>query len=136
MEQHTIKKTLDNRENISLLIHTFYGRIRKDEMLGPIFNQIIHDWPSHLDRLTDFWETNLLFTRKYKGNPLKAHNDVDDTMNNSIDMAHFGKWLQIWFSTIDEYFEGKNAEVAKQRARKMSTMMFLKIFENRNTENK
>ena len=129
--EKSVKKELNNRENIALLIHTFYGRIRKDEMLGPIFNGIIEDWPEHLDRLTDFWETNLLFTRKYKGNPLKAHSDVDKKVNNTITMEHFGKWLQIWFSTIDDNFEGKNAEVAKQRARKMSTMMFLKIFENR-----
>ena len=125
------KKELDNRENIALLIHTFYGRIRKDEMLGPIFNRIIQQWPEHLEKLTDFWETNLLFTRNYKGNPLKAHSDADEKVNNTITMEHFGKWLQIWFSTIDELFEGRNAEVAKQRARKMSTMMFLKIFENR-----
>ncbi len=129
--EKSVKKELNNRENIALLIHTFYGRIRKDKMLGPVFNSIIEDWPEHLDRLTDFWETNLLFTRKYKGNPLKAHSDVDERVNNTITMEHFGKWLQIWFGTIDDYFEGKNAEVAKQRARKMSTMMFLKIFENR-----
>lgn len=133
--EKSAKKELDNRENIALLIHTFYGRIRKDEMLGPIFNAIIEDWPEHLNRLTDFWETNLLFTRKYKGNPLKAHSDVDERVDNTITMEHFGKWLQIWFSTIDDHFEGKNAAVAKQRARKMSTMMFLKIFENRTIAN-
>lgn len=131
----TEKKELNNRKNIALLINTFYQRIREDEMLGPIFNNIINDWPAHLERLTDFWETNLLFTRKYKGNPLRAHSEVDEKVDRIITMEHFGRWLQIWFSTIEDNFEGKNAEVAKQRARKMSTMMFLKIFESRSLNN-
>ena len=131
MMQITLKKELDNRENISLLVNTFYGKIRKDEMLGPIFNGIIKDWPEHLDRLTDFWETNLLFTRKYKGNPLEVHNNVDRQMEQIITMEHFGRWLQLWLNTIDELFTGKNAEVAKLRARKMSTIMFLSIFNSR-----
>lgn len=131
MMQITTKKELDNRENISLLVNTFYGKIRKDEMLGPIFNGIIKDWPEHLDRLTDFWETNLLFTRKYKGNPLEVHNNVDRQMDQVITMEHFGRWLQLWLNTIDELFTGKNAEVAKLRARKMSTIMFLSIFRSR-----
>lgn len=131
MMQITLKKELDNRENISLLVNTFYGKIRKDEMLGPIFNGIIKDWPEHLDRLTDFWETNLLFTRKYKGNPLEVHNNVDRQMDQVITMEHFGRWLQLWLNTIDELFTGKNAEVAKLRARKMSTIMFLSIFNSR-----
>lgn len=129
--QITSREELNNRENISLLVHTFYGKIRKDEMLGPIFNGIIKDWPEHLDRLTDFWETNLLFTRKYKGNPLEVHNEVDRRMDQVITMEHFGRWLQLWLNTIDGLFTGKNAEVAKSRARKMSTIMFLSIFRSR-----
>lgn len=134
MIQATAKKELNNRVNISLLVNTFYGRIRQDEMLGPIFNGIIKDWPEHLDRLTDFWETNLLFLRKYKGNPLNVHNEVDKQMNAIITMEHFGRWLQLWLSTIDDLFIGKNAEVAKLRARKMSTIMFLSIFNSRGQE--
>lgn len=125
------KKMLDNRENINFLINTFYARVRKDTMLGPIFNNIIQDWPEHLEKLTDFWEMNLLGNRIYRGKPLKAHNEVDETENNSITMEHFGRWLQLWHGTINEYFTGKEAETAKNRARKMSTVMFLSIFENR-----
>lgn len=125
------KLLLDNRVNINLLVITFYARVRKDEMLGPIFNHIIQDWPEHLERLTDFWEMTLLLKKVYKGNPLKAHSEVDRRMDNIVTMAHFGRWLQLWFSTIEEQFTGDNAEKAKHRARKMSTLMFLDIFNSR-----
>jgi len=131
MVEENIKRELTDRESIHFLINAFYSKIRKDDFLGPIFNSIIKDWPSHLDRLTDFWATNLLFTRKYRGNPLEVHRQVDEYVGKTIQMEHFGKWLQLWFSTIDEHFLGENAEKAKQRARKMSTIMFLNIFEGR-----
>ena len=130
MEEY-VKRELKDRVSISLLVNTFYAKVRADETLGPIFNHIIHDWPSHLQKLTDFWERTLLSHKVYKGNPLAAHNKVDMEMDNSITMAHFGRWLQLWFSTIDENFEGEKATLAKDRARKMSTLMFLAIFNNR-----
>ncbi len=126
-----MKRTLDTRKEINFLVNTFYEQVRQDEMLGPIFNKIIQHWPEHLDRLTDFWETNLLFTRNYKGNPIQAHSDVDRQLDNRISMEHFGRWLHLWFSTIEAHFTGTNAENAKSRARKMSTHMFLKIYESR-----
>ena len=55
---------IHTREDVSLLVRTFYAKVRKDELLGPIFNGIIKDWETHLELLTDFWETNLFFKRK------------------------------------------------------------------------
>ena len=126
-----MKPELKERKDISFLIHTFYSRVREDEMLGPIFNSIISDWPAHLERLTDFWETNLLLSRSYRGNPAQAHREVDRQVDNSISMEHFGRWLQLWLGTIDAHFQGTNAELAKNRARNMSTHLFLRIFEAR-----
>lgn len=123
---------IKNRTDVSRLVRVFYGKIRGDEILGPIFNTIISDWESHFDLLTDFWETQLFLKRKYSGNPVTAHQEVDDKMNHIITPEHFGLWLNLWFSTIDELFEGEVAWIAKNRAQKMSTMLFLKIFENRN----
>ena len=127
----TIKTDIRNRKDVSLLINTFYKKIRKDEILGPIFNGIITDWGSHLELLTDFWETQLFLKRKYYGNPVTAHQEVDDKMNHSINPEHFGLWLNLWFETLDDLFEGETAWVAKNRAQKMSTMLYIKMFENR-----
>lgn len=129
--------SIHNREDISKLVNTFYAKIRKNELLGPIFNShILEDqWPEHLEKLTDFWETNLFGTPKFKGSPSEKHINVDKNMNYSISQMHFGVWLQLWFETIDELFEGELAFKAKQSARKMSTGQFLTIWNNR-PENK
>ena len=127
----TIKTDIKNREDVSFLINSFYRKIRNDKILGPIFNGIITDWDAHLELLTDFWETQLFLKRKYYGNPVTAHQEVDDKMNHSINPEHFGLWLNLWFETLDELFEGETAWIAKNRAQKMSTMLYMKLFENR-----
>jgi len=126
-----IKSDISNRNHVALLVRTFYKKIRAHQILGPIFNQVITDWEAHFELLTDFWETQLFLKRKYHGNPVTAHQEVDDKTNNAITSEHFGLWLNLWFKTIDELFEGETAWVAKNRAQKMSTMLFLKIFEHR-----
>ncbi|NMH86167.1 group III truncated hemoglobin [Flavivirga algicola] len=129
------KKDIKSRDDVFLLVASFYNKIRKDPVLGPFFNETIKDWDAHLERLTAFWESSLFMTRKleqkYLGNPLEAHIKVDAEHNNSITETHFGLWLNLWFQTIDELFEGNYAENAKRRARKMSTFLYLKIFEAR-----
>ncbi|WP_452223537.1 group III truncated hemoglobin [Lacinutrix chionoecetis] len=129
------KKDITTREDIELLVALFYNKIRKDNVLGPFFNNAIKDWEQHLNHLTTFWESSLFFTRKldnkYVGNPLEAHVKVDRDNNSSITEMHFGIWLNYWMQTIDELFEGEVANNAKRRARKMGTFLYLKIFEAR-----
>lgn len=127
------KRQLDSRAEISWLVRTFYTKVRKDDLIGPIFNHQIKDWEHHLERLTDFWETNLTFTQKYKGNPVQKHIAVDQTSQAEITQVHFGRWLQLWFETINDNFEGDKAEAAKNRARNMSTHLFLKMYGSRST---
>ena len=126
------KTDIQTRAHIRLLVETFYSRIRVHDELGPIFNSIITDWESHFELLTDFWETQLFLKRKYHGNPVTAHQEVDAKENHSITPEHFGLWLNLWFETIDELFEGETAWVAKNRAQKMSTMLYMQIYQYRN----
>lgn len=129
------KKHIKSREEVSLLVRTFYTKIRKDDFLGPIFNGIITDWETHLELLTDFWETNLLYKRKYFGNPMHAHVEVDQKCGNTINEKHFGAWINLWIQTIDELFEEDDevALIAKNRARHMGTFLHLNIFNARET---
>ena len=125
------RKDIQNRKDVQLLVETFYGKIRNDKVLGPIFNGIISDWDRHLTLLTDFWETQLFLKRKYYGNPVTAHQEMDAKMEHRITSEHFGLWLNLWFATIDELFQGETAWIAKNRAQKMSTMLFMQIYQNR-----
>jgi hemoglobin len=126
-----MKRDIQNRDDVFSLVSTFYDKIRSHELLGPIFNEVIKNWPEHLEKLTDFWETNLFMVRKFNGNPMTAHVEVDKKFDNSIEPLHFGEWLNLWFATIDDLFEGERANTAKNRARRMSTHLFLNIFQNR-----
>ena len=129
------KKDIQNRDDIFLLVSSFYKKVRVDTTLRPFFNNTITEWEAHLQLLTTFWETSLFMSKKlehkYTGDPLNAHVKVDQQHHNSISELHFGLWLNLWFQTLDELFEGEVVENAKRRARKMGTFMYLKIFEAR-----
>lgn len=126
-----MKQDIQNREDVFLLVSTFYAKVRANEKIGYVFNEIIEDWPSHLEKLTDFWETNLFFVNKFRGNPMKAHVEVDQHFNNTIEQAHFGEWLNMWFETIDNLFEGDRANIAKNRARNMASNLFMNLYQSR-----
>ena len=129
-----MKKQIENRTDVSFLVHQFYAKIRADQEIGSYFNEMISDWNAHLEKLTDFWETNLFGVRKYKGNPHAVHNEVDAHFDEKITANEFGIWLNHWFQTIDEHFEGENAETLKRRARKMSTFLYMSMFQHRQKE--
>lgn len=127
---------ITNRDDVSLLVHTFYDKIRQHELLGPIFSGHITEeqWPAHLSKLTDFWESNLFGVRTFRGSPSKAHVNVDKNLNHTISQNHFAQWLQLWFETIDELFEGELADRAKEMARRMSTGQYIHIWQSRPRE--
>ncbi|MFC4096146.1 group III truncated hemoglobin [Euzebyella saccharophila] len=125
------KREIKNREDVHLLVTQFYGKIREHATLSPIFNKIIEDWDAHFEVLTNFWESQLFLKRNYHNNPIQVHNEVDRKMEHQIKSEHFGMWLNLWFETLDELFEGEVAYIAKNRAQKMSSMLFIEMFKAR-----
>lgn len=104
--------------DVGNLVNAFYEKIRQDELLADVFNAIIQDnWPAHLSRMTDFWTTILLYTRKYKDDPMPKHLPLP------IDKKHFERWLMLFNQTIDELFAGQIAENAKKRANSIAAIM-------------
>ncbi len=124
------KKDIASRDDIYMLVTTFYNKVQNNAALAPFFS-VIDDWKAHYNHLTTFWESNLFLKTKYLGNPLAVHVEVDKQNHNAISQAHFGIWLNLWFETVDELFAGERANNAKFRARKMSTFMYLNIFKSR-----
>lgn len=125
------KQDITNRADIQILVRKFYKKIRSEDTLGPIFNRTIKNWPAHLDHITDFWESSLFITKGYQGNPVTAHQKLDQQENNSIEMNHFGIWINLWIATINELYEGPIADLAIRRARNMASILYIKIFEAR-----
>lgn len=80
------------------LVPAFYARVRRDPVLGPIFNAAIDDcWDEHLAKLCDFWSAVTLMTGRFKGSPMAAH-----ARRPEIEAAHFGRWLELWRETARE----------------------------------
>jgi hemoglobin len=117
---------IGNREDIKLLIDTFYDKIKKDEVIGYFFNEVVDvDWNHHLPKMYDFWETTLFHKAIYKGNPMPKH--VDIHKKAPMKKEHFDHWLTIFKATVDELFEGEKAIMIKQRAQSIATVMMIKV---------
>lgn len=82
-------------DSIAELVDTFYGKIRTDQLLGPIFAGAIgSDWGPHLGKMKAFWSSVLLASGTYKGNPMIAHLQLP-----RLTEQHFAHWLQLWRET-------------------------------------
>ena len=64
---------LCSEEDVSHLVHTFYGHVRADGQLGPIFERHVKDWDIHLARMVDFWSSALRGTARFRGTPMPKH---------------------------------------------------------------
>jgi hemoglobin len=59
---------------VKLLVNTFYAKVRQDDLLADIFNEIIKDrWEEHMDKMYRFWQTVLLKKQTYCGSPFSPH---------------------------------------------------------------
>ncbi|HRE19712.1 MAG TPA: group III truncated hemoglobin [Rhabdaerophilum sp.] len=86
-----------DRGMISRVVYNFYAEIRKDAVLGPIFNARIAEarWPVHLETMVDFWSSVLLTTGAYKGKPVPAHLPL------ALEDSHFSRWLNLFQSVAE-----------------------------------
>jgi len=88
---------------ISRLVDRFYGSIRQDDLLGPIFSQRITDWPSHLERMRSFWRSVMFNSGEFSGNPMLKHMSIP-----GLKAEHFERWLELFYSAL----RGCEAEAA------------------------
>lgn len=122
-----MKKDIENIEDIKKLVDNFYGKIREDELLADIFNNIIQNrWPEHLKKMYSFWQTVLLEEHTYNGSPFLPHAKLP------VSKYHFDRWLELFNATVDEYFIGELAERAKWQGDRMALMFNMKIEHYRN----
>jgi len=80
---------------IDHFVESFYGRIRQDALLGPIFNARIADWPAHLARMKSFWRSVLHNSGEFAGNPMLKHIVIP-----GLDVGHFSRWLELFYQTL------------------------------------
>ncbi len=105
------------------LLARFYGRVRADAALGPVFNAVVHDWPEHLERLSAFWSSVMLTTGRYKGNPMMKHL----VHAERITPAMFQRWLALWSQTTEEMLSLEGAAAMQVKAQRISESLQLAI---------
>lgn len=98
---------------IHSVVHGFYDEIRRDDLLGPIFDRIIEHqaWPVHLGKMCDFWSATLLRTERYHGRPLPPHLAIPE-----LDEAHFRRWLTLFKMTVERQCPEPVADLFLDRA--------------------
>lgn len=106
---------------IERVVRSFYGRVRQDELLGPVFEARIDDWEPHLERMFAFWSSVALMTGRYHGQPMPKHLPLP------VDGVHFDRWLALFEATVQELCPPEAAEHFMERARRIAESMELGI---------
>lgn len=110
-------------DDISQLVERFYERVRQDEVLGPIFDGAIDDWPHHLGKLKAFWSSVMLTSGRYKGQPMVAHVRHADHMTRT----NFDRWLALWSDTAQGLLAPEAAAAFREKADRIAESLQLGI---------
>ena len=82
-------------DDIAVLTALFYERVRKDGLLGPIFNEKIGTddarWAKHIAHINDFWSGVFLQSGRFTGNPMAKHATIF-----GLTPEHFTHWLALF----------------------------------------
>ncbi|MGZ8898968.1 MAG: group III truncated hemoglobin [Limisphaerales bacterium] len=98
-------------QDIKALVDSFYDRVNRDEILGPIFNDIAKvDWDHHLPTMYAFWTKMLFRTGGYKGQPWPKHAVLP------LKQEQFERWVKLFCETVNSLFAGPKAAEAKSAA--------------------
>ena len=113
-----------NEQQIETLVRRFYAKVRRDPLLGPLFNRAVTDWPEHLDKLSAFWSSVMLTTGRYKGSPVAAHK----RHGGAMDPAMFDRWLELWRETARATLDEDGAAAVIAKAERISESLQLALF--------
>lgn len=112
---------------IDQFVETFYGKIRGDELLGPIFAQHVTDWPAHLARMKAFWRSVLHNSGEFTGNPMVKHLAIP-----GLELKHFARWLDLFYGTLKESARSSDAApLVATRARMIADSLLTAIMVQR-----
>lgn len=119
-------RDIEARNDIETIVNQFYDKVRADEVIGFIFNDIAKvNWEAHLPVMYDFWEFTALGTGSFTRNAMSPHFELNEKIK--LMPAHFERWLKLFNETIDALFAGKNADTMKGRAQNIARLMEHKL---------
>ena len=119
---------IQTQEDIYKVVDKFYKKLFADERISYIFTKVIPihlKLEEHLQMLVNFWSQSILGTGGYFNNLTQIHLDVD--LKSHLSKELFDIWLDHFETAIDENFSGMNCERMKNQANNLSTIMQIKI---------
>lgn len=121
-------KDIQTREDIILIMRKFYDKLLADNSINHFFTKttdVSNHLEEHFETLATFWEQALFLKGGYKNNMFQKHLDIHQ--KSPFNQEHYQTWLQDLHTTIDENFEGENAEQMKTMSQSMATIMQIKF---------
>lgn len=117
---------IKGKSEIVRLVDVFYGKVRKDDLLGFIFDEVAAvDWDAHLPKMHAFWQTVLFRDGGFRGDPIGKHARLVPLTH--MGREQFDRWLQLFKQAVDELYRGENAEHIKRCAEDMANVIHSRI---------
>jgi len=110
---------LCTEDEIVQLVYGFYDRVRKDEVLGPVFTRHVKDWDTHLPKMVDFWSSALRGTARFRGAPMPKHAALP-----GLTIELFQRWLLLFGQTTNALPNAALAERAKDLAKRIAQSLW------------
>ena len=108
-------------EQIAQLVEAFYAEARKDDLIGPIFEEHVADWDLHMPKMRRFWSSAVLRTGTYSGRPYEAHKTIP-----GLEQKHFDRWQQL-FTEVTNRVVPEAAEVFQDLGSRMGMSMLARL---------
>ena len=121
-----MKNDIQCRNDIETIVVEFYKKALEDDVIGYLFTDVIEvNWPVHIPRIVDFWDSVIFSVGNFSGNPMEKHMSLHE--KSPMNSDHFKRWLQLFDETSSQYFEGPNANLLKDRAKSIAAIMEFKV---------
>lgn len=122
---------IQNQKDLYLLVDEFYKKLLADNAISYIFTDVVKiKIEEHLPILVTFWSQAILGTGGYTNNLTDIHLNINKIEKLTPEL--FQIWLHHFNNSVDENFEGENAEKIKTQALNIATVMQIKIAQQAN----
>ncbi|HVK93903.1 MAG TPA: group III truncated hemoglobin [Noviherbaspirillum sp.] len=122
-----MEKSAITEDAIERMVYTFYDGVRRDEVLGPVFERVLAGhWDTHLPRMVDFWSTILLGSKRFHGNVFSKHMALE-----GIEAEHFVRWLALFRETVTDIYDADAASEVLLAADRIANSLQLGFFGER-----
>jgi hemoglobin len=121
-----MKRDIETRDDLVVLVANFYDLLLSDETMAPIFIEVAEiDLETHLPHLVEFWYSLIFMTGTYRRNVMELHLALH--LKVKLEQNHFEIWLKYFENSVRDLYEGPNSELAIERAKSIAQLMQHKI---------